>query len=350
MKQKIRFGLYGCNMYRTRDILAGAHAAAANVVEVAACYDIDSKKADYAAQTYGGKAYRTEAEFLAAPDVDVVIISLPAYLHADAFAHTAKAGKDVYVEKPLCVDQKGRDTVVNAAAAFPVRAYVGLSYRHMAVFRKIAEILRRPDAGSILGVHHHWLAPHIDAMKPEEMGWRHRMEQSGGQLNHHCCHVLDWFQWIGGEIASVTATSYTQPGAPLPHEERELTACFSFEKGGMAVFNLSQDSHQYVQYGTVHTENLGIQYQWGKETFVHVYKTRSRAVDETYEWSLTNQIGDGGELDRNRLQMEEFISAYLEDRPMPIGIADGIRAYDLGCAVRKSYQTGCRVMMPKAAK
>ena len=343
MTKKIRFGLYGCNMYRTRDLLEGARAAAGDVVEIAACYDIDLQKATTAAATYGGKVYSKEEEFLASPDVDVVLISLPAYLHADAFVHTAKAGKDVYLEKPLCVDQAGREKILKAAAENPVKVYVGLSYRHMTVFAKVAEILRRPDAGKIIGVHHHWLAPKMEAMKPEEMGWRHRMDQSGGQLNHHCCHVLDWFQWIGGEIDSVTATTYTPPGVPLPHEERELTACFSFKEGGMAVFNLHQHSHQYNQYGMVHTENMGIQYQWGKDTFVRVNKTRSRAADEVYEWTLTDQVGDGGEKERTRNQMADFIHAYLEGKPMPITINDGIRAFDLGEAVRESYKKGLRI-------
>jgi len=339
-KRKIRFGLYGCNMYRTRDLMAGALAAAPDAVEVAACLDIDRAKADCAAQKYGGTAYTEEAAFLR-QEMDVVLISLPAFLHADAFARVAQAGYDMYLEKPICVDQAGRQKIVAAAEQYPVKCYVGLSYRHIAPFRKTAEILRRPEAGRLIGAHHHWLAPVVN--EPLVYGWRDRLDQSGGQLIHHCCHLLDWFWWIGGDIDSVIAASYTPAEALLPHEERELTTCFSFRAGGQAVFNLSQHSHQYVQFGTVHTENLAISYQWGKDTFVKVYRDRSRAADETYEWSLTDKIGDGGEADRNRLQMGEFIEAYLGDKPMPITIADGLRSFDLACATRASCQSGRRV-------
>lgn len=342
-RRKIRFGLYGCNMYRTRDLMEGAGDAAGDVVEITACFDLDATKAKAAAEKYGGKAYVTEKEFLACPDVDVVLISLPPYLHADAFARTAQAGKDVYLEKPICVDQAGREKIVKAAAENPVKCYVGLSYRHITPFIKVAEILRRPEAGKIIGVHHHWFAPVIEAIAPDKIGWRHRLDQSGGQLIHHCCHVFDWFYWIGGPIDSVTASNYTPPGVPLPHEERDLTACFAFRNGGTAVFNISQHSHQYVQYGTVHTENMGIRYQWGKDIFVQVYKTRTRAADETYEWSGTDQPGDGGGRERNALQMKEFIDAYIEDKPMPISIVDGLRVYDLACAARESYQKGVRI-------
>lgn len=345
MKSKIRLGLFGCNMYRTRDLMAGAHLAAGDVVAIAACYDIDPKKADHAAELYHGKAYHTEEEFLAAPDVDVVVISLPPYLHAGAYERTARAGKDVYLEKPICVDQATRDKIVKTAARYRTKAYVGLSYRHIQPFRKIAEILRRPEAGYIIGAHHHWLTPEVILPPQDQRNWRHRLDQSGAQLIHHCCHVFDWFYFIGGEIESVSATSYTPPGVTMPHEERELSAACTFLKGGIAVFNLSQHSHQYVQYGTVHAENLGVQYQWGKETFIRVFKTRSRAADETYEFSGSDVPGDGGGNERDASQMGEFISAYLKGEPMPIGIADGLRVYDIACAARESYRTGMRVML-----
>ena len=347
MKTKIRFGLYGCNMYRTRDIMEGAKAAAGETVEVVASFDIDRDKADFAVQKYGGKAYYEEAAFLADPDIDVVLISLPAYLHADALVSTMDAGKDCYVEKPICVDQLGREKIIAVMKRSQARCYVGLSYRYIAPFRKVAEILLRPEAGPILGIHHHWLGA-WQTTPPEQMGWRHSLEKSGAQLVHHCCHVLDWFYWMGGDMKSVTAVQYTPEGVEMPHEEREITAAFAFQKGGIAVFNLSQDSHQYVQFGTAHTENYGIRYQWGVETHVKVYKTRSRAIDEIYEWSLTSAPGDGGEADRNRLQMTDFIDAYLQDKEMPITLHDGLRVYDFASAIRESARAGHRVSLVHA--
>ncbi|AWI08125.1 Gfo/Idh/MocA family protein [Ereboglobus luteus] len=349
MKNKIRFGLYGCNMYRTRDLMEAAAVAAGDVVRIAACYDIDQSKARFAAEKYGGRAFESEAEFLACPDVDVVLISLPPFLHADAFAKAAQAGKDVYLEKPVCVSQEGRAKILAAHKKHPVRCYVGLSYRYVTPYRKVAEILRRPEAGRILGVHHHWLTPERKTpIDPSQYGWRQRLEQSGGELLQHCCHVFDWLWWLGGAMDSVTATAYTPPGVPLPHEERELNAAFLYKKGGMAVFALSQNSHQYVQRGTVHAEGLGIQYQWGKDTFVRVYKDRARAAEETYEWSLGPELGDGGEIDRNSAQMKDFIDAWLAGGPMPVGIEDGIRAYDYTCAIRESYRSGHRVNLAGA--
>lgn len=335
MSRSIRFGLYGCNMYRTRDLVAGAEAAAPGVVKIAACYDIDTAKARFAADKYGGRAFDSLDAFLACDEVDVVLISLPAYLHAEAFARTARSGKVIYLEKPICVNEAGRRVITDTIAAYPVRCYVGMSYRYINPFLKVAEILRRPGAGRVIGAHHHWIAPWpLTPMKPEEMGWRHRLDQSGGQLVHHCCHALDWLQWIGGPFKAVSAVSYTPPTATeMPHEERELTAAFSYRDGGVAVFNLHQDSHQYVQYGTVHAEGLGIHYQWGEESFVKVYTTKPRVADEVW----TPGADDPS---RDKLQMTDFINAFLAGGPMPLTIRDGLRVYDYAAATRKSYREG----------
>jgi predicted dehydrogenase len=101
MSRTIRFGLYGCNMYRTRDLVAGAECAAPGVVKITACHDIDPAKACFTAEKYGGRAFDSLDAFLACEEVDVVIISLPAYLHAAAYAHAARAGKAIYLERPI---------------------------------------------------------------------------------------------------------------------------------------------------------------------------------------------------------------------------------------------------------
>lgn len=345
MSRSIRFGLYGCNMYRTRDLVAGAEAAAPGVVKITACYDIDQAKARFAAEKYHGRAFDSLDAFLACEEVDVVLISLPAHLHAEAYARTAKSGKTIYLEKPICVDAKGRRTVTDAFTAYPAKCYVGMSYRYINPFLKVAEILRRPGAGRVIGAHHHWVSAWpLEPLKPEDMGWRHRLDQSGGQLNHHCCHALDWLQWIGGPFSKVSAVSYTPPNVrEMPHEERELTAAFTYRDGGMAVFNLHQDSHQYVQYGTIHAEGLGISYQWGEETFVKVYTTKPRQPDEVW----TPGANDPS---RDQLQMTDFINAWFAGAAMPISIPDGLRVYDYATAIRKSYQNGHSVDVARAGQ
>ena len=339
MKKHISVGLYGCGLYRTKELVDAVRVGCPDKMKIVCGYDDNPATLESARNLYGFKPCSTLGEFLAC-DFDVAMISLPPYLHPEAFEQCASSRKDVYLEKPVCVNDAGREKLIRAVSKYPqVRCYVGLSNRHIAPFRKVAELLQRPDAGEIIGVNHHWLSSGIgrNPIPQDKLGWRHRLEQSGGELNQHCCHLFDWFYWIGGNMSTVSASAYTPKWAPLAHEETELSACFTYESGALASFNLSQHSHQNVQFGTVSTENFGIKYEWSANSFVKLYRDRPRAADETWEWSITDNAGDD---ERNVRQIREFSEAYLCGRRMPIGIENGIRAYDMVSAVRRSCREG----------
>ncbi len=345
MAECMRLGLYGCNMYRTKDLVDAVLAGCPGQVKLVAGYDVNPAMSRACEERYGIVAYPELEAFLAA-DFDVALISLPPYLHARAFAECAAAGKDVYLEKPVCVDDAGRASLLATQAAYPrVRCYVGLSYRHVAVFRKVAELVRRPEAGAIVGIHHHWFSPGAAIPPEQRTNWRHKLEEGGGQLVNHCCHAFDWLEWIGGRFTGVSASCYTHPSASLQHEEQEVSAAFTYASGALAVFNLSQHSHQNVQFGSIHLENMAIRYEWNQPSYVRLYATRPRAFDEAWEWSVTERPGDGGEADRNVSQIREFVNAWLADAPMPLTLADGIRVYDVVSGLRRGCREGKRIAL-----
>ena len=98
---KIGVGFIGCGGR------AGAHMDIVHALStqgraqgVAVC-DAFRPRARNAAQRTGGREYRTHKELLADPRVDVVCIATPDRLHAPQAIDAVRAGKDVYVEKPL---------------------------------------------------------------------------------------------------------------------------------------------------------------------------------------------------------------------------------------------------------
>jgi len=85
----------------------GAHIGIVNELKkqgrtepVAVC-DIYGPRVEAAARATGGKVYRRHEELLQDPKVDVVCIASPDRHHAPQAIDAVKAGKDVYVEKPL---------------------------------------------------------------------------------------------------------------------------------------------------------------------------------------------------------------------------------------------------------
>jgi len=70
-------------------------------VDLIAFCDVYRPRMERAAKAHGGKGYMDHRELLADPKVDVVCIATPDHIHAPQAIDAVRAGKDVYVEKPL---------------------------------------------------------------------------------------------------------------------------------------------------------------------------------------------------------------------------------------------------------
>jgi len=342
-KNDIRFGLYGCNPYRTKQLMDAAEKCEGCRVSITACFDINREKTDAMAKQYNATAYHDLESFLKA-DYDVALISLPPFLHPDAFAVCAEAGRDIYLEKPICVDDAGEEKIINAARKYKPICYVGMSYKYVAPYKKALELRHRPDAGKLLGFYIHGFGSG-NGVIPEgkKDNWRFCFEKSAGDLNNHGSHYFHYIRLMCGEPLSVTATAYTSPVYQPSFDEEELNVCFRF-KEGIAVLQESRRAHQSNVVGHCNLENMSIVFNWSNHSEVKVYKERPRAAEEVYEFDDSFMTPDTENY--TFLQMKDFLTAYTTGLPMPITISDGVQSYRILKAVRESYKNRAEVKIP----
>jgi predicted dehydrogenase len=110
----LNVGIVGTGM-----IAHGAHAEAFQAVKgvrVLAAADVDTKRLAAFAAKYGIPKTYTDYEKLAAdPDLDIVSVAGPVFLHAPAAIAALQAGKHVLVEKPMALNAKQAQAMVDAA-------------------------------------------------------------------------------------------------------------------------------------------------------------------------------------------------------------------------------------------
>jgi predicted dehydrogenase len=112
MSGRLRAGVIGAGVF------GGYHAAkwaTFSDARLAAVLDVDAERAGTLAARYGVQAFADDAEaFLA--QVDVVSIASPAVSHGDWALAALRAGKSVYVEKPLAADLDAAEAIVAEGA------------------------------------------------------------------------------------------------------------------------------------------------------------------------------------------------------------------------------------------
>ncbi len=130
------------------------------------------------------KVYSDFRDLIAADDIDAVCIATPDHWHAYMAVEACKAGKDVYVEKPISVTVHEGQMMVQAARKYNRIVQVGTQQRSGEHFQKIVEIVRSGEIGDISFVRS-W---NYENQFPEGIG---NTPDQAPPAN------LDWDMWLG---------------------------------------------------------------------------------------------------------------------------------------------------------
>jgi len=139
-------------------------------VQVLAVCDVDglrrqSAKA-YVEQVYGGErgsgtyrgcvAYKDYRELLRRADIDAVVIATPDHWHALQSIDAARAGKDVYCEKPVSITVRQGRQLVEAVRRYGRVFQNGSQYRSIPTIRRVCEFIRAGGLGKVKSVFTLW--------------------------------------------------------------------------------------------------------------------------------------------------------------------------------------------------
>jgi predicted dehydrogenase len=120
-------------------------------VAVVTVCDVYQPNRDRAAAIAGNrpKPVKDFREILADKSVDAVCISTPDHWHALMRIEACKAGKDVWVEKPVCTTVEEGHKMVQAARKYDRVVQAGTMQRSGDVFQKAVQIVRSGQLGKV---------------------------------------------------------------------------------------------------------------------------------------------------------------------------------------------------------
>jgi predicted dehydrogenase len=154
----------------------------------------------------GIKFYRDYFEMMRKESIDAVYLTTPTGSHAKIAGDCAKAGKHIFVEKPLGTDLTEATQAADAIQEKNLRSQVGYVCRYAPTFEKAKELLDAGAIGSILGFGS--VKYSSDVMRKVEKSWRFmrkKAEGGGGVVNEFACHGIDLLVWMFGEPRETNA-------------------------------------------------------------------------------------------------------------------------------------------------
>ena len=210
--------------------------AAADGAELWSVLSRDKVRAAKVAETFSAKsaspAHDDLATLLADPDLDAVLIATPDKLHADETIAAAKAGKHVFVEKPMATSVEEAEAMVAACKEARVKLGVAYHLRWHGAQRPIHAAAHEGAFGDLRHIRVQW-----SSLAPDDSNWRADTDVgkwwSLAGVGTHCLDQILWFMTpTCGDVVDVqSVVSRSVWGGP-----NDETAMISmrFESGATA--------------------------------------------------------------------------------------------------------------------
>lgn len=154
------------------------------------------------------------------PNVNVVYISTPPGSHMEYALETIKAGKPVYIEKPMARTWEECEIINQAAEKKGTPVFVAYYRRSLDYFKKVKEVIESRKLGKILNINMQQYFPARDEdYKSHALPWRVIPEDSGGGYFHDVgCHALDILFYIFGYPERVSGMKTSVAGLYEPED------------------------------------------------------------------------------------------------------------------------------------
>ena len=326
---RVGIGLIGVGIRGSKLLLRGL--LGDTRVQVLAVCDVDSKRREHFRElvdrrhghTRSCASFNDYRDLLQRPDIDAVLIATPDHWHATQAIAAARAGKDVYCEKPLTHTLREGEELIRAVretgCVFQTGSQQRSEFAHR--FVRAVELVRNGSIGDVLGASvgvgdppkpcdlgaeavepgldwERWLGPapyrdYHSELSPRGLirhypRWRRYTEYSGGYLADMGAHHFDIVQWaLGADEAGPIAVE-------APPVEGAVRGAALLYANGVRV---------------VHGGPAGVTFH-GSKGLLHVDRGRLSGIPQRVIEAPSSK--GGLRIDRRRSHLDDWIASILE--------------------------------------
>lgn len=345
MNSKLRIGIIGCGTIGSVHADAYAKVAAAKVT--ALCDSLPERLREKAERHKISKTYSDYHQLLSDPEIDAVSICVPNDMHAPIAIDAFKAGKHVFLEKPMTLNAEIGKTILDARDASGKKLQMGMVWRQTPEAIVVKEAVDNGRLGEIYQIR-------VKLIRrrgiPGLGGWFTTKSQSGGGgLIDIAVHFLDLAMWMTGywEPTRVSAKTYSKFGSPM--KEYHYVSMWAGPPKYDGVFDVDDYAAGLIRFGKKAT--LSFEVAWAcnaeDESWIELLGTRGGVkigTDKTIlRTEMDSRIADvqlyyDNKKDRFAAEMEQFTEAVLGRGDVAATGEEGVITMKLLDAIYKSSE------------
>jgi myo-inositol 2-dehydrogenase/D-chiro-inositol 1-dehydrogenase len=277
-----------------------------------------------------GAAVSAQAETLADPDIDAVVIASSTDTHADLVEAAARAGKAIFCEKPLDLDRRRAEACLAVAKQCGVPLMVGFNRRFDPNFARLEREVRDGRIGALELL---TITSRDPAPPPLDF-----VRRSGGLFRDMMIHDFDMACWLAGEMPIeifAMASVLVDPAIGEAGDVDTAVVTLRMQSGALcqisnsrrAVYGYDQRIEAFGSKGALRAENV-------VDSTVAFAGADGIVTDKPLRFFLERYA------EAYRRELDHFIGAVADGTAPLVGGDDGIRGLALADAAAESQRTG----------
>ena len=316
----VRVGLVGAGSYARKFLLPQLRAAGVEFQTIATATGVSAR--DIGAQ-YGFHACTAHAdEVINDAAVNLVVIATRHDTHAALAAAALRAGRHVFVEKPLALSDAELADVLAAAAQEGAQLFVGYNRRFAPLARKAREFFT--DVRAPLSIVYR-----VNAGRIPRAHWIQDPQVGGGRIVGEVCHFIDVMQFMTG---APPVRVFAEPIAARNHEivdEDSVLITIGFADGSHGVI-------AYLAEGDAALAKERVEIFGGGSSFVLEDFRRASLFRQGREEQIKSRAQDKGQA----AEVRALCAMVRDGTPSPFTLAELAATTRATFRIRESLRTG----------
>lgn len=281
------------------------------------------------------------------PDIELVSLCTPDYLHEEHALYLLDAGKHLILEKPVALSLEGARRIADAAESSGKRVAVAYEFRRNPGVVALKTLIDSGKLGDLKAFNlQHFRRPF---RRDKWNRWIQQESKSGGLIVEETSHWFDLARFLTGkEFSSVFTVGTGDIHRDFDYED------VAFCQGHFNDGSVWQIAHSLTAFdfaftieihGCEGTARLGLKENawssldagasdhWGVLSWAALNTGPEDAVVQVFD-------SEAGEPESIRDNVEALVACFCHDEAFPTSLEDGIEALNVALAARRSLKTG----------